>query len=356
MTEGRDSPRRLIVWAIVAVGVALVLGWVLYLSRSVLLLVYVSALFAIGFSPLVRLLERQRWLAIGAGRLPRWVAILIVYVAILGVVVVIGFVVLSPLVRQARELARQLPAMAERAQGYLVERGLLAEPITLQEALEKAPVGPSADYVGTVLGALWGVFGGVVGVLTILILTFYLLVEAESILSTFVRLFPRRRRARVEAVSREITHKVSAWLGGQLLLAAIIGSTAAIGLGLLGVPYFYVLAVIAAVGEVIPVVGPILAAVPGIAVALGESGTLALWVALFYLAQQQLENHVLVPKLMERQVGVSAVTVIVALLIGSAVLGVVGALLAVPTAAIAQVLFQHLVLGEGEGDAPASPG
>ena len=134
--------------------------------------------------------------------------------------------------------------------------------------------------MGTVLGALWGVLGGIVGVLTILILTFYLLVEAESILTTFVRLFPRRRRARVEAVSREITRKVSAWLGGQLLLAAIIGVTAAIGLGLLGVPYFYVLAVVAAVGEVIPVVGPILAAIPGIAVAFGESGTLALWVGL----------------------------------------------------------------------------
>ena len=245
--------------------------------------------------------------------------------------------------------------MLERVQGYLVERGLLAEPITLQEALEKAPVGSSADYVTTVLGALWGVLGGVVGVVTILILTFYLLVEAETILATFVRLFPRRRRSRVEAVSREITHKVSAWLGGQLLLAAIIGA-GGIGLGLLGVPYFYVLALVAAVGEVIPVVGPILAAVPGIAVAFGESRALALWVAGFYLLQQQVENHVLVPKLMERQVGVSAAAVIVALLIGSAVLGVIGAILAVPTAAIVQVLFQELVPGNDGDLEPADAG
>jgi predicted PurR-regulated permease PerM len=349
VADGKDSPRRLIVWAIVAVGVAIILGWALFLSRHVLLLLYVSALLAIGFSPFVRLLERQRLLPIGTRRLPRWLAILVVYLGILGVVVGIAFLVLPPLVRQARELARQVPSMLERAQGYLIDRGLLAEPITLQDALEKAPVGSSTDYAGTVLAALWGVLGGLVGVLTIVILTFYLLVEAESILATFVRLFPRRRRARVEAVSREITRKVSAWLGGQLLLAAIIGVTAAVGLGLLGVPYFYVLAVVAAVGEVIPVVGPILAAIPGIAVAFGESGTLALWVGLFYLAQQQLENHVLVPKLMERQVGVSAVTVIVALLIGSAVLGVIGAILAVPTAAIVQVLFQELVpADEGE--------
>jgi predicted PurR-regulated permease PerM len=356
VADGKDSPRRLIVWAIVAVGVAIVLGWVLFLSRHVLLLLYVSAILAIGFSPFVRALERQRVLPIGTRRLPRWLAILVVYLAILGVVAGVAVLVLPPLVRQARELGRRLPSMLERAQAYLIDRGLLAEPITLQEALEKAPVGSSADYAGTVLAALWGVLGGLVGVLTIVILTFYLLVEAESILGTFVRVFPRRRRARVEAVSREITRKVSAWLGGQLLLAVIIGVTAAIGLGLLGVPYFYVLAVVAAVGEVIPVVGPILAAIPGIAVALGESGTLALWVGLFYLAQQQLENHVLVPKLMERQVGVSAVTVIVALLVGSAVLGVIGAILAVPTAAIVQVLFQHLVPGQDGDDEPTTTG
>jgi len=348
-----DSPRRLILWAIAAVTVTVVLLWLLYLVRDVLLLMYVSALFAIGFSPLVRLLERQRLLPIGTRRLPRWLAILVLYVAILGVAVGIGFLVVPPLVTQAREFWAQLPTMIEQGQRFLVDRGLLGQPITVRDILQRAPVGPGKDAVTTLLGAVWGVVGGVVGVVTILILTFYLLVEAESILTTFVRLFPRERRPRVEAVAREITVKVSAWLGGQILLAAVIGSTAAVGLGLLGVPYFYVLAVIAAVGEVIPVVGPVLAAIPGIAVAFSVSGTTALWVTLFYLAQQQLENHILVPKLMERQVGVSAVTVIVALLIGSSLLGLVGALLAVPTAAILQVLVQELLLRE---DATEEPG
>src|SRR5262249_33435801 len=176
---------------------------------------------------------------------------------------------------------------------------------------------------------------------TILILTFYLLVESESLLTTFVRLFPRERRPRVEAGSREVTREVSAWLGGQILLAAGLGRTAAGRLGLLRLPHFHVLAVSAAVGEVIPVVGRVLSAIPGVAVAFSVSGSKALWVALFYLAQQQLEGHILVPKVMQRQVGVSAVTVIVALLIGSSLLGIVGALLAVPTAAIIQVLVQE---------------
>ncbi|MDQ3487855.1 MAG: AI-2E family transporter, partial [Acidobacteriota bacterium] len=129
----------------------------------------------------------------------------------------------------------------------------------------------------------------------------------------------------------------------QLFLAGVIGVTSVIGLWLMGIPYFYVLAMISAVGELIPVVGPLLAAVPAIAVAGTVSYQKVVMVVIFFLVQQQFENHVLVPKVMSRQVGVSAVTVIVALLIGAKLLGILGALLAVPTAAILQVLFMEVM-------------
>jgi predicted PurR-regulated permease PerM len=160
---------------------------------------------------------------------------------------------------------------------------------------------------------------------------------------TLLRLFPPADRPRVDSAARAITVKVSAWLGGQLFLAAVIGVTSAIGLWLMGIPYFYVLALISAVGEMIPVVGPLLAAVPAIAVASTVSYQKILMVVIFFLVQQQFENHVLVPKVMSRQVGVSAVTVIVALLIGGKMLGILGALLAVPTAAILQVVFMEVM-------------
>jgi predicted PurR-regulated permease PerM len=147
----------------------------------------------------------------------------------------------------------------------------------------------------------------------------------------------------VDAAMREMTVKVSAWLGGQLLLAAVIGTTSAIGLWALGVPFFYVLALLSAVGEMIPVVGPILSAVPAIAVASTVSLKTVVFVVIFFVLQQQLENHILVPKIMSRQVGVSPVTVIVALLIGGSLLGIVGAILAVPTAAILQVIASELM-------------
>jgi len=140
---------------------------------------------------------------------------------------------------------------------------------------------------------------------------------------------------------------LSAWLGGQLLLSAIIGTTSAIGLWAIGIPFFYVLAVISAIGELIPVVGPILSAIPAIAIAATISLEKMLVVVIFFVVQQQFENHVLVPKVMSRQVGVSAVTVIVSLLIGGELLGILGAILAVPTVAILQVIGEK-VMEEGD--------
>jgi predicted PurR-regulated permease PerM len=335
----RDSPRTLIAWTIGLVIAAVALAWALYLVRQVLVLIYVSVLLAIGFGPLVRLVERRTIVQIGT-HVPRWLAILIVYLGILTVVAGIALVVFPPLVTQAQEFARHLPELVDRVQRQLVTHHVLTERKTFGGIVGQAP--PATDVVGTAILTFWGLFGGMLGVVSIVILTFYLLVDSEAVFAAIVRLFPRGRRLRVHAVSRQIATKVSAWLVGQLILAGIIGASSALWLGLLGIPYFYVLALIAAIGEVIPIVGPILSAIPGIAIAFGSSWKFALLVAALYLAQQQLEANILVPKLMERQVGLTPVTVMVSLLLGGALLGIPGAILAVPTAAILQVLFQEL--------------
>lgn len=345
MSTRGSSPRALILYAIWMTALAVVLLWALYTIRNVILLLYVSGLFAVGFSPIVRLIERQRLLPVGTRRFPRWLAILVLYVFIVGSLVAIGMVVFPPLVDQAQALWNQKDQMFDRAQRFLHERGLLrGEYITLEEAVERAPgAAGDANVVATVYGAVRGVLGGIIGFLTILIVTFYLLVDSWSIHQTFLRFFPDRHRARVDAATRDITIKVSAWLAGQLLLGIIIGSTSAIGLWLLGVPFFYVLALISAIGELIPIVGPILAAIPAVLVAGTVSYQKALAVIVFFVIQQQVENHVLVPKVMERQVGVSAIVVIVSVLIGGKLLGVAGVLLAVPSAAILQVMVMELL-------------
>jgi predicted PurR-regulated permease PerM len=184
----------------------------------------------------------------------------------------------------------------------------------------------------------------VIGALvTVLVLPYYLLLEAGDLKKGFLRFFPEGRRTQVARVTDNVTVKVGAWLGGQIVLSLVIGTTAALGLWLLGVPYFYVLALLAAIGEAIPVVGPLLAAVPAILVGFTVSTQTGIFVGIYFAVQQFVENNFLVPRVMQRQVGLSAVAVIVALLIGTELLGIVGALLAVPTAAIVQVLVQEHV-------------
>ena len=338
-----SQQKALIRYAIAMTALAVVILFAAYMVRTVLLLLYVSGLLAIGFSPMIRLIEKQRLLPIGEKRFPRWLAILVLYLFMIGTVVGIVMLIFPPLYEQGRAFVEAAPRMFERGQQFLIERGILREHIGLAEAVQKTPVGDSGQAVNTVFGAIMGVVGGIFGFLTILILTFYILVDADNLRNALLHLFSKQDRPRVAAASKEIVGKVSAWLGGQLLLAAIIGITSAIGLWLLGVPFFYVLALISAIGEMIPIVGPFLAAIPAVAVAASVSYQKVLLVIVFFVVQQQIENHVLVPKVMERQVGVSAVTVVAALLIGGNLLGIVGAILAVPTAAILQVVIAEVI-------------
>lgn len=338
-TTGSDDPRALIRYALVGVALTVAIFWMLFLVRGTLLLIYVAALVAIGLSPIVNWIQRHPRTP---RNMPRWSAILVIYLLFLAAIIAIAMLILPPLIAQARALWSEVPGYVSRGQGWLVDRGLIERPLSVQEAVAQAP-GNKSDAVGTIVGAIWSVVGGIFGLVTILILAFYLMVDSDSIVGAFVRLFPRGRRQRVREACESVTTKVSAWLGGQLLLAGIIGSTAALGLFAMGVPYFYVLALVAAIGEMIPLVGPLLSAIPAVIVAFTVSPTMGVMVVIFFFFQQQVENHLLVPKVMERQVGVSAVVVVVALLIGGSLLGIVGAILAVPTAAILQVLIQELV-------------
>ena len=345
MTARSDNPRALIRYALIGAALTVGVVWTLYLIRDTLLLVYVAVLIAIGLSPLVDTIEQQRFAT--RLRLPRWAAILALYLLFASAVIAIGALVLPPLAKQATDFWEAAPDLLHRAQQWLIQRGVLGREITVIEAVQKAP-GASPDAVGTVLVAIWGIVGGVFGVVTILIVAFYMMVDSANIVRTFVRAFPRSERARVSDACSDVSMKVSAWLAGQLFLALIIGATAAVGLGLMGVPYFYVLALIAGIGEMIPIVGPLLSAIPAIAVAFSVSPTLALAVLVFFVLQQQFENHLLVPRIMSRQVGVSPVIVIIALLIGGSLLGIIGAILAVPTAAILHVLYQKVTDALGD--------
>jgi predicted PurR-regulated permease PerM len=343
MASDREFTRRMVQTVVTAAAVLVVLA-ALWAARGALMLIYVSSLIAMGFAPLVTVIEHPR----GHGRnvLPRTMAIFVIYLAIIGAFVLLALTVVPPLVAQARDLSARVPEMFAKVQTLLVRYRLIPRQITLEEAVSSAPAGSGSNAVGAVLSAISSVIGGVLGLVTIVILSFYLLIEAESIFENLMRMVPRARRARFSDAARHSVVKVSAWLRAQLVLAGVMGVCAAVGLGLLGERYFYVIALIAAIGETIPIVGPIIGGVAAVAVAITTSTRLAVEVGLLFLVLHQLEANVLVPKIMERQVGVSAVAVIVALLIGAELSGLVGAILAIPTAAILAVFLDEFAPGD----------
>ena len=340
MLTDRDFRRRMFETVATVVGVAIVLA-ALWAAREALMLVYISALIAMGFSPVVSMLERP---SVYRRRVPRWFAILLIYSAILSVVLLIGLAVIPPLMAQAEALWRRMPAEFNRFQAFLIEHRLMTRPVTLEEAVQNAPTGAGGNAVGTVLVAISSLIGGMFGLITILILSFYLLVEADTMFEYLIRFVPAGRRSDVATAAREAVVKVSAWLSAQFVLAGVMGVFAAVGLWWLGVPYFYVIALVAAIGETIPIVGPVIGGVTAVAVAITVSAKLALTVGTYFLVLHQLEANVLVPKIMERRVGVSPVAVRVALLIGGALWGLVGAILAIPSVAILSVIIEELAI------------
>src|SRR5262245_22295868 len=194
MTD-QEFNRRMVrtVWT-VAGTVAIVAA--LWAARDALMLIYVSGLIAMGFSPLVRLIERPK---AGHLRIPRTLAILTIYLAIIGVIVVVGLLVVPTLVDQAAALWERLPQYFSDFQRVLIPYRLMARRVTLEEAVQNAPAGSGGSAVTTVLSALWSVTGGVLGIITIIILSFYLLIEAESLMQYATRFVPARQRAHVVA-------------------------------------------------------------------------------------------------------------------------------------------------------------
>ena len=341
MTDTERRARRLIVFAVAVLFGGVALAWSLYIVRDALQLLYLSVMLSLGVSPVVRWIENRHWFG-GKRRMPRWLAILTLY-AVLAVLVVLTLdIIVPPLIAQVRDLSAHLPEYNDHAQAWLVSHRILRRPFTLAEMVERAP-----DTNATVSGIL-GVVNQAVGLVltgfTVLVLSFYLLVEGEDLFKGLVRVMPDEVRPRWWRIGNDVAVKVGAWMGGQFVLCVMIGTSAGIGFWLIGLPYFYVLGLVCGIGEVIPMIGPIIAAVPAVLVGATLGVNTAVIVAIFMFVQQQIENNVIIPRLMQKQTGISPILVMVAILIGGSLLGVLGALLAVPTAAILQILVREYLI------------
>jgi predicted PurR-regulated permease PerM len=329
------------VFLVVAIVAAAALGAIgVWAGRTALLLIYVSLLIAIGLLPMIQRLERATK---RPGRsLPRWVVIVIVYAAFLGLVLALAALVIPAVVDQAEQLVRRVPSMLAKWQEGLVTHGLLSRPLTVSEAIQQTTPSTEAPPIAIAATAVRGFAGGVIEAVTVMILTFYILIDGVRAATELSRAVPSRYRARVTSVARDVTSRVSAWLQGNLIIGGIMGSVTALIMFVLGEPYFWLVALVAAIGEMVPVAGPLLAGLFATALALTVSLKLAATVAVVFLVLHEVEANVLVPRIMSRQVGLSPLAVVIALLLGADWFGLPGAILAIPTAAIASAIVLEI--------------
>lgn len=331
------SARQVFVTTLVVV--ATLLGvYLVYLLAELVITFLLAFIFGAAIRPLVDRLHRQR--------IPRALAILIVYAGLLLGLTALLVIVVPPLVQQTALLLGRVQTYVVDLQptvNDLLQRYGAANGINLADAVNSLLAGAPGLATGLVRFTV-NLLTGLLGLLFVFVVTLYWLLERDVILRTWTARLSPGTAATVWLLWNEIEQKMGAWVRGQIVLAAVVGAMCYAGLSILGVPFALVLAIVAAVTEVIPLVGPFLGAIPAVLLALSVSPLLAVLTAILYLVVQQLENHLLVPKIMEQAVGVSPLTVITALLVGGSLGGVLGALVAVPIAAALHVVVKALIL------------
>jgi predicted PurR-regulated permease PerM len=325
----------------IACGVALVVGLIALgaAASRVLLLVFVAVIFASGLQPVIGWIRGH----VPIGRGP---AILLVYGLFLAVVVGMALFVLPAAIAQFVRTLDALPPFFERARAWAAEirptglgRGVSALIDGAAALLRPGSRGPSDGQVVQVGLTL---AEGLTSVLTLLTVVYFWLTEHARLQRYTLAFVPGHRRARARDVWNQAETRLGMWVRGQLILMSALGVATSVAYTLLGVPSAVLLGLIAALAEGIPIVGPLLGAIPAILLAATVSPQLALEVAAVYLILQIIEGNILVPVVMRNTVGISPFLVILSILVGAAAGGFIGALLAVPIAATAEVVLEGL--------------
>ena len=307
-------------------------------ARNVLLLLFVSILLASALEPMVGWL-RQR-LPIG-----RVGTILVVYLTFFVVMLGLAFIVLPAAVNQGQRILASLPDTIDQIREWAshlrpvaLSRSITALVDSVGETFAPAPPPGTAEVVkvGTAVAE------GAVFLFTMLALVFFWLIEHARLQRYTLAFLPATRRAGARRAWNEIETRLGLWVRGQLILMGSIGAAIATACALLGVPGALLLGLIAALAEAIPIIGPILGAIPAILVAATVSPELALVVAGVCLVFQLIESNVLVPMVMRNTIGISPLLVLFSLLVGGAVGGLLGAFLAVPIAASVEIVLSRL--------------
>ncbi len=329
----RRSP--FVVGMAAAAGVAVIYGAVQALAdaRSALTLIGVALFLAIGLDPLVSWLVRHRF--------PRWAAVTTVFVSALVLAAALLAIAIPPLAQQASQLVAQAPDYLLEAQDHSSTLGRLNDRFHLQQQLTDAVNG--STVLEHLVSAVTLIFDEVTKLVLVAVLTVFFLADMPQIRANLYRLVPGARRPRAILIGDQIFAKVGAYVLGNVVISVIAAVGTFLWLEAFGVPYPLLLAIFVAVFDLVPVVGSTVAGVVVAAVALTVSIPVSVATVAFFVAYRLIEDYLLVPRIIGRAVQVPAVLTVVAVLLGGAVLGIIGALVAIPIAAALQLLVHELL-------------
>ena len=337
---GKPWDRRAPFWVGMAgaAGVAVTVGLVaaLVTVSSVLVLIGLAFFIAVGVEPAVSWLVRHHF--------ARWAAV--TAVVVVGFVLVGGFfaIAIPVLVTQGSQLVAQLPGYLQTAQDQNSILGQFNEQFHIQQNLTQAFSGASVSTLaGGVLGVGVVVFSAIGSTLVVVVLTIYLLADLPRVRAGLYRLAPASRRPRVILIGDEIFAKVGAYVLGNLAISVIAGTATLVWLVVFGVPYALLLALSVALLDLIPVVGSTIGGLAATLVALTVSPLTALLTAGFFVVYRVIEDYLLVPRIIGRVVKVPDLLTVVAVLLGAALLGVIGALVAIPLAAAVMLVLREVI-------------
>lgn len=323
------SPKT-ILWVIAAV----LSLWLVVALKDVILTVVLAFILAMAISPLVDFLQKKK--------VPRALSVAGVILATIGLVVLVIRLVVPPFASELSNILANRTEYVLKITGYLQNLNpALRDNVTaaLNNFLDSFG---GLNMSGFLTGAK-GFFSGLIEVIVVFVLCFYLLLENKGVEGAVVAYVPKQHQKRVLSIYRKISSKMTSWLRGQVILGLIIFAISLVGLSILKVNYALTLAILAGLLEVLPIIGPLVAGGLAVLIALTQSPILALIVLAFYILIQQLENHILVPQVMKKSLGLNPIAVILAIIIGGKLLGFVGILIAVPIAAAIGVLLEEFV-------------
>lgn len=347
---------QVITATLVVVGIALAF-WLFYLFRLAFTLLFIAAFLGTAIGPLVDWLYHKG--------IPHAWGVLLIYIALIGLVVGLGFLLIPLLIEQSAELAVRLPVNYQNLRAQLMISpsrlvrliaGQLPQLHALGAAIPDAAEVNPIEQVTNLLEVTGKTFQGLFIFVAVFLLAFYWALDGERTIRGILLWLPSQSRPGIREIIAEIEERIGGFVRGQAVLCLLIGLAALAAYSLLGLPYALVLAVLAGIFEAVPVIGPMLGAIPALLIAMTVSNQAVIGVLIATAIIQGLENYILVPRIMKRAVGVNPIVAMLALVTLSSLLGLAGAFLAIPIAAIVQLFLDRFLLNRLPDTAAAIPG